>query len=141
MKGLAEAWACSLDKRWYFIVCTGLGHGTFVAGVIASHKECLGFAPDADIYVFRVFTNNQVGSKLFLCSMTIHLLKCLFSFMQTPYFCVFLLLFMNYIQAWNVIYRCTGFFVSNSSGSHISLEQILLTWIQDFACYVNYIFI
>ena len=31
-----------------------------MAGVIASHKECLGFAPDADIYVFRVFTNNQV---------------------------------------------------------------------------------
>lgn len=39
----------------------GLGHGTFVAGVIASHMECLGFAPDADIYVFRVFTNNQVS--------------------------------------------------------------------------------
>ncbi|KAL3859602.1 hypothetical protein ACJMK2_009816 [Sinanodonta woodiana] len=39
----------------------GLGHGTFVAGVIASSKECLGFAPDADIYVFRVFTNNQVS--------------------------------------------------------------------------------
>lgn len=39
----------------------GLGHGTFVAGVIASHRECLGFAPDADIYVFRVFTNNQVS--------------------------------------------------------------------------------
>lgn len=39
----------------------GLGHGTFVAGVISSHKECMGFAPDADIYVFRVFTNNQVS--------------------------------------------------------------------------------
>lgn len=39
----------------------GLGHGTFVAGVIASHRECLGFAPDADIFVFRVFTNNQVS--------------------------------------------------------------------------------
>ncbi|KAL8614731.1 Membrane-bound transcription factor site-1 protease [Nucella lapillus] len=39
----------------------GLGHGTFVAGVISSHKECLGFAPNADIYVFRVFTNNQVS--------------------------------------------------------------------------------
>ena len=33
-----------------------------MAGVISSHKECLGFAPDADIYVFRVFTNNQVSS-------------------------------------------------------------------------------
>ena len=36
-----------------------LGHGTFVAGVIASSKECLGFAPDAEIHVFRVFTKNQ----------------------------------------------------------------------------------
>jgi len=40
----------------------GLGHGTFVAGVIASYKECLGFAPDADLYIFRVFTNNQVSA-------------------------------------------------------------------------------
>lgn len=39
----------------------GLGHGTFVAGVIASSSECLGFAPDADLYVFRVFTNSQVS--------------------------------------------------------------------------------
>ncbi|XP_071958480.1 membrane-bound transcription factor site-1 protease-like isoform X2 [Antedon mediterranea] len=39
----------------------GLGHGTFVAGVISSNKECLGFAPDADLFIFRVFTNNQVS--------------------------------------------------------------------------------
>ena len=38
----------------------GLGHGTFVAGVIASSAECLGFAPDSELYIFRVFTNNQV---------------------------------------------------------------------------------
>jgi membrane-bound transcription factor site-1 protease len=38
----------------------GLGHGTFVAGIIASSQECLGFAPDAELHVFRVFTNNQV---------------------------------------------------------------------------------
>ena len=37
----------------------GLGHGTFVAGVIASQAECLGFAPDADLYIFRVFTDKQ----------------------------------------------------------------------------------
>ena len=42
----------------------GLGHGTFVAGVIASSSECLGFAPDADLYVFRVFTNSQVSACL-----------------------------------------------------------------------------
>lgn len=42
------------------LVAAGLGHGTFVAGVIASYKDCLGFAPDADIHVYRVFTNNQV---------------------------------------------------------------------------------
>ena len=34
-----------------------------MAGVIASSRECLGFAPDADIFVFRVFTNNQVGNQ------------------------------------------------------------------------------
>uniref|UniRef100_T1J4A8 Membrane-bound transcription factor site-1 protease n=1 Tax=Strigamia maritima TaxID=126957 RepID=T1J4A8_STRMM len=39
----------------------GLGHGTFVAGLISSHKECLGFAPDSELHVFRVFTNNQVS--------------------------------------------------------------------------------
>ena len=42
-------------------VFAGLGHGTFVAGVISSNKDCLGFAPDADLYIFRVFTNNQVS--------------------------------------------------------------------------------
>ncbi|XP_022904811.1 membrane-bound transcription factor site-1 protease isoform X2 [Onthophagus taurus] len=39
----------------------GLGHGTFVAGLIASSKECLGFAPDSELHIFRVFTNNQVS--------------------------------------------------------------------------------
>lgn len=41
----------------------GLGHGTFVAGLIASNRECFGFAPDADLHIFRVFTNNQVRVK------------------------------------------------------------------------------
>ena len=40
----------------------GLGHGTFVAGVIASQDgQCPGFAPDAEIHAFRVFTNDQVS--------------------------------------------------------------------------------
>lgn len=39
----------------------GIGHGTFVAGVIASSEECLGFAPDSELHIFRVFTNNQVS--------------------------------------------------------------------------------
>ena len=38
----------------------GLGHGTFVTGVIASSSDCLGFAPDSDLFIFRVFTNHQV---------------------------------------------------------------------------------
>lgn len=39
-----------------------LGHGTFVAGVIASSsKECIGFAPNAELLVFRVFTDSQVS--------------------------------------------------------------------------------
>ncbi|XP_050218148.1 subtilisin-like protease SBT6.1 isoform X2 [Mercurialis annua] len=39
-----------------------LGHGTFVAGVIAGQDAaCLGFAPDTEIYAFRVFTDAQVS--------------------------------------------------------------------------------
>jgi len=38
----------------------GLGHGSFVAGVIAgTSTACAGFAPDALIHTFRVFTNDQ----------------------------------------------------------------------------------
>lgn len=39
----------------------GVSHGTFVAGVVASAKECLGFAPDAELHIYRVFTNQQVS--------------------------------------------------------------------------------
>ncbi|CAG0880863.1 unnamed protein product [Cyprideis torosa] len=39
-----------------------LGHGTFVAGVITSSGEkCPGLAPDAELYIFRVFTDKQVS--------------------------------------------------------------------------------
>jgi membrane-bound transcription factor site-1 protease len=39
-----------------------LGHGTFVAGVIAGGEPaCLGVAPDADLHVFRVFTSARVS--------------------------------------------------------------------------------
>ena len=37
-----------------------LGHGTFVAGVIAgTNGACPGFAPDADLFTFRVFNSQQ----------------------------------------------------------------------------------
>ena len=51
---------CCRDRCIQSLIVAGIGHGTFVAGVIASQKECLGFAPDADLFVFRVFTSNQV---------------------------------------------------------------------------------
>lgn len=39
----------------------GLGHGTFVAGVIGGiDSSCPGFAPEVELYTFRVFTNDQV---------------------------------------------------------------------------------
>ena len=39
-----------------------LGHGTHVAGIIASHhSECAGFAPDAELFVFRVFNSRQLS--------------------------------------------------------------------------------
>ncbi|KAF5829056.1 membrane-bound transcription factor site-1 protease [Dunaliella salina] len=40
----------------------GLGHGSFVAGVISSNaKECPGFAPDVELHTFKVFTDDQVS--------------------------------------------------------------------------------
>uniref|UniRef100_A0A061RBV8 Membrane-bound transcription factor site-1 protease n=1 Tax=Tetraselmis sp. GSL018 TaxID=582737 RepID=A0A061RBV8_9CHLO len=40
----------------------GLGHGSFVAGVIASSDpQCPGFAPEVELHTFRVFTNDQVS--------------------------------------------------------------------------------
>lgn len=40
----------------------GLGHGTFVAGVIGgTDASCPGFAPEVELYTFRVFTNDQVN--------------------------------------------------------------------------------
>jgi subtilisin family serine protease len=40
----------------------GLGHGTFVAGVVASkHGPCHGFAEQAEIHTFRVFTQRQMS--------------------------------------------------------------------------------
>lgn len=50
----------------------GLGHGTFVAGVVAgSDAACPGFAIEAEIHTFRVFTNDQVETKhqslLYIC--------------------------------------------------------------------------
>ena len=39
-----------------------VGHGTFVAGVVAGTEEmCAGFAPEVDLYIFRVFTNSKVS--------------------------------------------------------------------------------
>lgn len=38
-----------------------LGHGTFVCGLVASSKECLGLAPDVNLYIFKVFTDSQVS--------------------------------------------------------------------------------
>eukprot|EP00941_MAST-03F_sp_MAST-3F-sp1_P000789 g789.t1 len=40
----------------------GVGHGTFCVGMIAStHRDCLGFAPESEIYTFKVFTDAQVS--------------------------------------------------------------------------------
>jgi len=40
----------------------GLGHGSFVAGVIGSQDgSCPGFAPDVELHTFKVFTDDQVS--------------------------------------------------------------------------------
>lgn len=41
---------------------SGLGHGTFVAGVIAgTDRRCPGLAPGADLHIYKVFTKKQVS--------------------------------------------------------------------------------
>lgn len=81
---LEEVWTCLIFEYLYvlmqfyypeilmlfafFLLALGLGHGTFVAGVIASMRECQGLAPDAELHIFRVFTNNQVIIILYLLS-------------------------------------------------------------------------
>ncbi|KAL1520424.1 hypothetical protein AB1Y20_022008 [Prymnesium parvum] len=39
-----------------------VGHSSFMAGVIASQHDCLGFAPDASLFMLRVFDSNQGSS-------------------------------------------------------------------------------
>lgn len=37
-----------------------IGHGTFITSVVGSiHEDCPGIAPDAEIYVFKVFTESR----------------------------------------------------------------------------------
>ena len=37
------------------------GHGTFVTGILSStNEECLGIAPDAEIYILKLFTDENV---------------------------------------------------------------------------------
>ncbi len=39
-----------------------LGHGTFISGVVGSlNKECPGIAPEAEIYVLKLFTSERVS--------------------------------------------------------------------------------
>lgn len=67
---LTLSWAIQERTNWTNedTLNDNLGHGTFVAGVIAGEdSECLGFAPDTEIYAFRVFTDAQVTHRLPRC--------------------------------------------------------------------------
>lgn len=54
-----------------------VGHGTFVCGLIASRsRECLGLAPDVNLFVFKIFTKNQISyTSWFLDAFNYALLK------------------------------------------------------------------
>ena len=40
----------------------GVGHGTFVAGMVAgTNPSCMGMAPDSELYIYRVFTSRRVS--------------------------------------------------------------------------------
>ncbi len=94
----------------------GLGHGTFVAGVIASSSECLGFAPDAELHIFRVFTMNQVSPRYpltsSLCCPWVREIKFLCPICFAPYlpnakYC-FDLVVCGRALLWPVITQCVG---------------------------------
>eukprot|EP00501_MAST-03F_sp_TOSAG23-6_P000024 GSMAST32.ASY1.ANO1.25.1 assembled CDS len=55
----------------------GVGHGTFCAGMISSsYPKCAGFAPNSEIYTFKVFTDNQASfSSWFLDALNYVLFK------------------------------------------------------------------
>ena len=39
-----------------------LGHGTFISGVVGSiNKECPGIAPEAEVFVLKLFTEDRVS--------------------------------------------------------------------------------
>ena len=38
-----------------------VGHGTFIAGIVgSSNPECLGIAPEAEIYVLKLFSETKI---------------------------------------------------------------------------------
>lgn len=44
-----------------------VGHGTFVAGIISGiNRRCPGIAPDAQLYIYKVFEGNQVPFLIFI---------------------------------------------------------------------------
>ena len=53
-------WLCSLKLYTHTYAPAEVGHGTFVAGLIAGVGECAGLAPDAELYIMKVFTSKQV---------------------------------------------------------------------------------
>jgi membrane-bound transcription factor site-1 protease len=39
-----------------------IGHGTFISSVVGSvNEDCPGIAPDSEIYIFKLFTENRVS--------------------------------------------------------------------------------
>lgn len=55
-----------------------VGHGTFVAGVIASnHDDCPGLAPDAELYSFRIF-NKKRSTKYIYTLFPFNFSNCVF---------------------------------------------------------------
>lgn len=62
----------------------GLGHGTFVAGLISgTSEECPGFAPAASIHIYKVFTKKQV--QLFIRTLDSFFLIYSFSSLEVSY--------------------------------------------------------
>lgn len=108
-------WWCRERTNWTHepTLEDGLGHGTFVAGVVAgSDAACPGFAAEVDIHTFRVFTNDQV--------------RQLPDFLQLPksnYDC--LSGFQGLGKAYQLAYKETGYFQSRPGA--MELQETLYT--------------
>lgn len=73
-----------------------VGHGTFVAGVIASnHEQCPGIAPDAELYSFRIFNKKRSNIILYFIFIIDSYYILYFMFIINSYYISYLIIMIH----------------------------------------------